>query len=171
MRKTIFIILAVVSVMWIKPGPAGAQFFFMENENVGKKVQDFNLELLSGEKSTLEKFRDGKKAIVFFWATWCPHCRVQLGELSDNKAEIEKKGIKVIPVDVGEASGIVGKYMEKNKIDFDVFMDVESEVSENYGIIGVPTFYFIDENGIVTKVDHSLPKDLEAPFSKSDSDA
>jgi hypothetical protein len=49
----------------------------------------------------------------------------------------------------------------------DVFLDEDSAVSEEYGLIGVPTFYFVDVNGIVADVMHSLPKDLEAVFTKT----
>ena len=87
--------------------------------------------------------------------------------LSKNKGDIEKKGIKIAPVDVGEKESIVNKYLEKNNIEFSVFLDEKSEVSEDYGLIGVPTFYFINEDGIVTDVQHSLPEDLEKAFSKS----
>ena len=139
----------------------------MQNENVGKQVKDFTLKVVDGEEMSLEQYRDGKKTIVFFWATWCPHCRVALGELSKNKTAIEKKGIKIAPVDVGEQNEIVSKYLQKNNIEFPVFLDEESAVSDAYGLIGVPTFYFVNEEGNVTDVQHSLPEDLDKAFSKS----
>lgn len=159
------ITLIFLTVVFFNPLTASAQFFFMENEDVGKKVKDFTLKIVNGEEMNLEKYRAGKKAIVFFWATWCPHCRAALEELSENKNAIKKKGIKIIPVDVGEKEGIVIKYMEKNNIQFSVFLDEDSEVAETYGLIGVPTFYFINKKGIVTDVQHSLPEDLEKAFS------
>jgi peroxiredoxin len=159
--------LLFLSAGLFNPSEVSAQFFFMENEDVGKKVKDFTLKVVDGEEVNLEKYRDGKKTIVFFWATWCPHCRAALEELNKNKDTIEKKGIKIAPVDVGEKEEVVNKYLEKNDIKFSVFLDEESEVAETYELIGVPTFYFVNEDGIVTDVDHSLPKDLEKSFSRS----
>ena len=149
------------------PSTAQSQFFYMENENIGKPVKDFTLKIVNGEETSLEKFRDGQKAIIFFWATWCPHCRVQLGNLNKDLIAIEKKNIKIVLVDVGESEAIVSKYMEKNKIHLDVFLDIKSEVSDKYGLIGVPTFYYVGEDGNVIDVQHSLADDFDTIFTKS----
>jgi len=103
----------------------------------------------------------------FYGASWCPHCREELSVLSANKEKIEKDSIKVILVDVGENESLVDNYIKKNDIQYDVFLDVESEVADSYGLVGVPTFYFVNEKGIVEDVQHSYPKDLEKVFSKT----
>jgi protein-disulfide isomerase len=48
----------------------------------------------------------------------------------------------------------------------DVMLDEKNEVAALFGIIGVPTFYFLDEAGTVVNVLHSYPDDLEAAFAK-----
>ena len=55
-------------------------------------------------------------------------------------------------------------YGLKNKITMDVFLDEASETADSYGIIGVPTFYFVGEDGIVRDVQNSLPEDLDMAF-------
>lgn len=157
----------IISAMVFAPLPVHGQFFYMENENIGKPVKDFTLKIVNGEETSLEKFRNGQKAIIFFWATWCPHCRVQLGELNKNQSAIEKKNVKIVLVDVGESEAQVSKYMEKNKIDLDVFLDDESKVSDLYGLVGVPTFYYVGEDGKVVDVQHSLTDDIDKVFKKS----
>jgi len=167
-KNTIKIVaLIIITTVFFHPATVQGQFFYMENEDIGKPVKDFTLKIVKGEETSLEKYRDGKKAIVFFWATWCPHCRTQLGQLNKNQSAIEEKNIKIVLVDVGENEAIVGKFMEKNKINFDVFLDEESEVSDLYGIIGVPTFYYVGEDGNVVDVQHSLPDDIDKVFTKS----
>jgi len=162
-----FVALVIFVIFLFNPSVARGQFFYMENEDIGKPVKDFTLKIAEGEETSLEKYRDGKKAIVFFWATWCPHCRTQLGELRKDQEAIKKKNIKIVLVDVGENEAIVGKYMKKNNINIDVFLDEESEVSDAYGLIGVPTFYYVGADGIVVDVQHSLPDDLDEVFNKS----
>jgi len=163
------VVLVVVAVLMagFQALPVQAQFFFMENENIGKEVQDFTLKMLNGKETNFKEYRAGKNTLVFFWATWCPHCRETLDMLNEQKADIEAQEIKVVLVDVGETEPIVNKYMEKHKVDIEVFMDEDSAVSESYGLIGVPTFYFIDQKGIVTDVQHSLPKDFTKVFPKT----
>lgn len=161
-------VLLVVFLISIAGGvtSASGQFFFMENENVGKAVPDFTLKTASGEEVNLAKYRDGKKAIVFFWATWCPHCRAALKELTEKKDELEKSEIKLVLVDLGEDPDLVKGYIEKNSVPFIVFLDERNELAEPYGIVGVPTFFFVNKNGIVKDVGHSLPDNYDVILSK-----
>jgi peroxiredoxin len=168
MKRTfqIFALIALAALVF-KPQTAAGQFFFMEDENIGKPMQDFTLKTLNGGESSLTELRQGQRALVFFWATWCPHCREALNKLTANRDEIDGKGIKVILVDVGESPQAVAGYLEKNKIDRDVMLDEKTEVATLFGIIGVPTFYFLNEEGIVGNVLHGYPDDLDAAFTKT----
>lgn len=168
MKNSISIVtLIILAIFVFNPSKAQGQFFYMENEDIGKPAKDFTLKLVKGGEMSLKDYRDGKKAIIFFWATWCPHCRAQLGNLNRDQEEIEKSGIKIVLVDVGEKEAIVKKYLEQNKIDINVFLDEESKVSDLYGLIGLPTFYYVSEDGAVIDVKHSLPDDLNEVFKKS----
>ncbi len=149
--------------MLISP-QAHSQFFFMEDPNVGKEISDFTLNSLKGEEVNFTKFRDGQKSILFFWATWCPHCRRELKSLNVIRKEMDKQGIKIVLVNVGEPARIVKKYLEKHKIDGLVLLDKEGALSESYGVIGLPTFFFVDGEGVVKDVTHSLPKKYEKIF-------
>ncbi len=165
--KKVFQIIVIVflAATVFKPLVAQGQFFFAEKEKVGKPIQGFTLDLLSGDQMSLDEFRQGQRALVFFWATWCPHCREALGELSARRDELEGMGIKVALVDIGESPQVVGKYFERNDIDMDVFLDVDTVVGTDYGIVGVPTYYFVDEAGIVANILHGFPEDFEAAFA------
>lgn len=164
MRSVFVIVMVALAALFVHPPQASGQVFYMENPNVGKEAQNFTLNVLDGGEASFDDFREGKKAIVFFWATWCPHCRTALNELVRRKQEIDSLDIKVVLVDVGEAREIVQKYFEKNNIDMDVFLDEATEISETYGVIGIPTFYFVGEDGIIRKVQNSFPQDFENPF-------
>ncbi len=147
---------------------AQASFFdFLQDKNINKPAVDFTLRDLKGNDVNMTKYRNGKKAIIFFWATWCPHCRTALKGLTQEKADIEAKNIKIIIVDVGEASDEVREHILKNKINLDVLVDTDSTLAEPYNIEGVPTFYYVDEGGIVRAIEHSLPKNYEQLFVKS----
>jgi len=160
----LMVVAAAFALTLFRPAPASGQFYFMENEDIGKEIKDFTLKMVNGEEGNLKKYLDGKKGVVFFWATWCPHCVKELQVLNNQKDDIAKKGIKLVLVDVGEDEGIVGRYLKKKNIEMDVFLDEDSEVSDAYGLIGVPTFYFVDDKGMVADVKHSLPDDLEKVF-------
>lgn len=164
LQLKLIIVLLCSLVFFISSQPASAQFFFMENPLVGQMAPDFTLKTFNGEKVNMTKFRDNKSAILFFWATWCPHCREALKDLNQKHSGMENKGIKLMLVDVGEGEKEVRRYMERNKIDMTVFLDQDSSLADPYGIIGVPTFVFVDSKGIVTAVEHSLPRNYEEIF-------
>ena len=149
---------------------ARAQFFF-QNPLVGQPAPDFTLKMYDGNKVNMTKLRDNKSAIIFFWATWCPHCRESLEGLNQNLAQIQKKGIKIILVDLGESEREVRAYVERNKVKVPIFLDEESSLAENYGIIGVPTFFFVDPKGVVKAVEHSVPENYEEILLPKDAKA
>jgi len=161
-----FMVLLALGILTLSgEHSARAQFFFMQNPLVGQRAPDFTLKIYNGNKVNMTKLRDNKSAIIFFWATWCPHCREALQELNQNLKQFESKGIKIMLVDLGETEKAVRYYVERNKIGVTVFLDQDSSLAENYGIIGVPTFIFVDQRGIVKAVEHSLPDNYEEILS------
>lgn len=168
LKWSLMIVLSGVLVFFSLSSLARAQFFFMENPLIGQTAPDFTLKTVNGGKVNMTKFRDNKSAIIFFWATWCPHCREALKELNKDLAEIEGKGIQVILMDVGEPEKQVQRYLEKNKIGATVFLDEESSLADPYGIIGVPTFVFVDSQGVVRAVEHAIPQNYEEILAGKD---
>ena len=146
---------------------AMGQLFMFENPLVGEKAPDFTLKTADGKDFDFAKFRENQNTMLFFWATWCPHCREQLEELTAAKGkELEDKGIKILLVDVEEPANEVNAHIKKHKIPFLVVLDEESTVAEQYKLVGVPTFFFVDKNGMVRGVEHSLPENYEEFFGE-----
>lgn len=164
MKNITVIVFIALAGLVLGPLPASAQIFFVKDPSIGREAKEFTLRSLNGREASLSELREGKKAIVFFWATWCPHCREALAELDERKEQVRDLGIEVIIIDGGESEKVVRSYIEKNKIEMDIFLDEASEVADMYGVIGIPVFYFIGEDGIVRNVLNSLPQDLENVF-------
>ncbi len=164
MRKFLVICMALVFMPPMLAASASAQLFYMENSNIGKPAPDFTLPATNGKEINLTEYRGDDKAIIFFWATWCPHCRTQLKELSAKSENILQQGIKLVIVDYGEDIATVAKYAKRNKIELDMIVDQGATLEEPYELIGVPTFFFVDSQGIVKAVEHELPGNLEEVF-------
>jgi len=167
--KKFFSILVVFLLMnmVILPSSAQAQLaWFLGNPMVGEKAEDFTLNTTSDKKLSLETVRDGQKAVVFFWATWCPHCRTELKDLYSRKEELGKKEIKILLVNIGEPASKVKSFMKRNGIAFNVFLDKDTAVASDYNVAGVPTYIFMNKKGVVQAVEHSIPKNYEAILSK-----
>ena len=133
------------------------QFFFMENEAIGKPAPDFTLPTVGGTATSFARFR-GPTRPSFFWATWCPHCRRELGNLNQKKEELAQKGIKIALVDIGEDAAVVKQYLQKNKVEMMVFLDKDNAAAESYHLVGVPTFLFVDAQGIVRGLENTASR-------------
>jgi len=131
----------------------------------GKVAPDAVLVKSDGTSGSVAGSRQGQRAILVFWATWCPHCYEEIGFINDNIASIEQKGIKIVLVDVGETKEIVRNYFDRRQMKLVSFIDTESFMQGAYHLIGVPTLIFIDEKGIVRSVAHEFPSDYGNYFS------
>lgn len=136
----------------------GANAGFYDNPLVGKVAADFKLAQTRGGDATLNGLRNGGKAVVFFWATWCPHCREQLKDLDVRKKELEKLGAAVILVDIGEDKATVERYLNSKGYDYNVLLDVDSAAAEMYEVVGVPTIVFIGTDGKIVESMNGFPE-------------
>jgi peroxiredoxin len=152
------LILSAACILIIK---SCSPFLNVPNPLIGQPAPDFTLTKVSGQEANMTQYRGGQPAMIFFWATWCPHCRRQLKELTQNRQAIEANGIKIILVNIGESSQKVREYVNANNISSDIFMDEAAETADRYKIVGVPTFFFINREGIVLEVKNVLPGDYQ----------
>lgn len=162
MRSFKFLFLALAcSVLALLPLNAESQYSFDENPLVGKQAPDFTLKTPEGGKLSLDEFRGKDPAIVYFWATWCPSCRKEFKFLSELKASFEKQGIKVLLVNIEESPEAVQGFLKKYDLAAGAVLDESSEVANQYGIIGVPTMFFVDRNGVIVAMEHGFPENFE----------
>ncbi len=130
-----------------------------ESPLIGTVAPDFTLELLSGKPASMSELVKDGKAILFFFATWCPHCREQLKAIHEQKAEMEKDQINVLLVDIGESKATLSKFLSSRNIDSDAFLDTDSFVANIYQVMGVPTLVFIGKDRKIRLVEYGLPED------------
>lgn len=162
MRNKLLVLIFLLSAgLVIGPSFAAGQFLVMKHPMVGKAVKDFSLRSVSGENRTLSEIRGQKPAIVFFWATWCPHCRGQLKAFATEKEAMQKKGIALVLVNLEESPEKVKKFLSGMGVEDICLIDPEGEVADQYGIPGVPTLYFIAADGKVRAVEHHLPENYD----------
>src|ERR1041384_8209766 len=103
------VLVAGVSMSWAMGNPG-----FIPTTNAGKLAADFTLPTVQGKTANMTQLRHGKKAVIFFWATWCPHCREELQRVNDLRQEIASKGIQMIFISLGEEKKTVQDYLERH---------------------------------------------------------
>jgi len=93
--------------------------------------------VLSKDKlKAIVKQKNSKRVVFAFYATWCIPCREGLTRISNNAVELEKNGVLVILVNVGEedftkVSKWVNGYVKDGwLLGFDKF----NNIPENFGL-------------------------------------
>lgn len=127
-----------------------------------EKAPDFTLQDLGGKSVSLSSFK-GKGVILFFWTTWCPHCRGQMAVLNRDFQRMADAGIVLLAIDVGESKARVANFIGSNA-PYPVLLDTMREASFDYGVVGVPTFIFISKQGTIITTMHQLPSNYLTYF-------
>ena len=95
--------------------------------------------LLDGQ--TFEWQAAPRPLLVYFWATWCPVCRLQQGTID----ELARDG-KVITVALSSGTAAeIAAYLEENALALPVLGDPNGAIAARWGVVGVPTSFIVDE--------------------------
>ena len=74
-------------------------------------------------------------SLVHFWATWCPVCKAELGNIA---FVASKYRIETIAVHSGDTREIAS-FLEKNEVHIPFRADPKSSLAQRYGINVYPT--------------------------------
>ena len=118
---------------------------------IGKPAPDFQLKNLDGQSISLSDFR-GKPVLINFWASWCQPCVYEMPFIQEVFEEWSGQGLVVLTINIGESSSKAKTFMESHDLSFPVLLDTKQDVAEKYNIRGIPTTFFIDENGIIKRM-------------------
>lgn len=115
----------------------------------GVVAPNFSATDLDGAPVDLKSLR-GKKVLLNFSVINCGYCKLALDHLNREVDRLSGKvaGIYINPED---SRTRVSGYRDKIGISFQVIPEGET-IAREYGVSAYPTFFLIDENGIIEKV-------------------
>jgi peroxiredoxin len=103
-------------------------------------------------KSGPYSFNKKQKTVLVFYEAGCNNCDNEINLLIGNYQELQKKGYEVVSaasdMDKTESEKYSARFPWKNK-----YCDFNGSTGYNFttfGVIGTPTIFIIDENGIIT---------------------
>ncbi|MBU0620995.1 MAG: protein disulfide oxidoreductase [Gammaproteobacteria bacterium] len=98
---------------------------------------------LAGKPYTLPT-RPERPVLVHFWATWCPVCRAEQG----NVASVAQDHSEVITIAMQSGkSEEVARYVQEQQIGFPVINDADGSIAASWGVQAVPASFFIGSDG------------------------
>jgi thiol-disulfide isomerase/thioredoxin len=134
--KSIFKDIAIFAIVIIVASNAISYFRAPNLESV-------SLDNISGKLLNDTIYINSKKStIVYFWATWCPICKLE----SSNVESISNK-YNVISIAVNSKSNKnIIEYMKKNNLHFNTINDENGALSKKFKIKAFPTILIYDKN-------------------------
>lgn len=139
---------------------------------VGQQAPDFVIgKDAEGNDVRLSDHR-GKTVLLFFWATWCPYCKISLKQRgSMNSLGVEVRGTEdaqLVIVGIGtgtdDSAARQEVFMQTNEVPWQTIHDEGSEVEGLYGVLGVPTCVVVGREGKILTYGFYRNKGYQEPL-------
>jgi thiol-disulfide isomerase/thioredoxin len=118
--------------------------------NQGNLAPDFNIRTVDGKSINLRKYTDDKPTVVYFFATWCPHCRNDLAAVSNIYSQYsDKVNFLAIGLDNRESEGVISNYQQRMNLGNVDFALGNNQVLRDYNVVYTTTKYMIGKGGVI----------------------
>jgi cytochrome oxidase Cu insertion factor (SCO1/SenC/PrrC family) len=119
--------------------------------SVGDPAPDFSLPSSAGGNVALSQ-EAGHPVLIDFWATWCSNCRADMKLVAATAERYKAQGLRVLLVDFEESSATASKLLKGLGIELPTLLDHNGQVSQRYGVPGLPVAVFVNGQGKVTAI-------------------
>jgi peroxiredoxin len=118
----------------------------------GDVAPDFEFSAFDGTRMRLSDFR-GRPVFLNFWATWCAPCRAELPVMEVKLREHEADGLVILGMNNGERIESAERFLQRLDVKLTAYgYDPAGDVTRHYELVGMPTSFFIDKDGVITAV-------------------
>jgi cytochrome c biogenesis protein CcmG/thiol:disulfide interchange protein DsbE len=116
---------------------------------VDEPAPDFELPLLSGGGTLRLSDLRGRVVVLNFWASWCSPCRLEAPDLQAASVDYRARGVRFVGVDEVDDRFAARAFLEEFSITYPSVFDPSGSLADDYGFIGLPATYVIDERGTI----------------------
>jgi thiol-disulfide isomerase/thioredoxin len=118
---------------------------------LNQDAKPFKLPLLAGGDFDLSKEK-GKVIVLDFWATWCGPCIKSLPQMIDEMSAFDQTKVRFIGLNQAEDKDTVKTFLETRGWKFEVALDANQRVGQNFGVEGIPHTVIIAPDGKIVYV-------------------
>lgn len=115
----------------------------------GQPAPPFRLLDLAGQTVAFPADFRGRVVAIRFWADWCPFCEHEMKQLEPVYRKYRERGLEILAVNVRQSRDTAAKFVQALGISYPTLLDEEGEVARGYGVMGLPTTFFVDGRGVL----------------------
>jgi thiol-disulfide isomerase/thioredoxin len=156
----------------------GGEFRFVAGTPAGEVIPDaerasapeFSGELLDGSEYSSTELA-GDVAVINFWGSWCPPCRVESPQFQEVYTEVQADGVQFLGINVKDERQLAEAFLQSNGITFPSLYDPRGEVAlafRDYPANAIPATIVLDRDGRVAAVYTAAvqPDDLRSVLTR-----
>jgi cytochrome c biogenesis protein CcmG, thiol:disulfide interchange protein DsbE len=134
---------------------------------LGQTAPDFTATTIDGQAIKLSDLR-GSPVWLTFGASWCQPCRAENPDIQAAYDAFRAAGLVVVQVYITEDASAVSDYAARVGLTYRKVADTTDGISTNYRILGIPSHFFIDRDGVLRqlKVGTMDPAAMQAALSE-----
>nr|WP_306357961.1 MULTISPECIES: redoxin family protein [unclassified Nocardia] len=99
----------------------------------------------------------GKKAVLWFWAPWCPTCQREAPGVA--AAAAAHPEVQFVGVAARDELPAMRDFAERYDLDFTQIADIDGSVWQRFGVTAQPAFAFVSRFSDIDMVPGSLSAD------------
>ena len=129
---------------------------------IGARAPAFELPALGSDAHVSLDQLKGKVIFVDFWASWCGPCRQSLPQYEKLRTELAQEEFAILAINLDEEAADATAFLKQHPVNYTILRDPAGEVPKAFGLVGMPTSYLIDRDGIV-RATHTgfTPEDID----------
>ncbi len=117
--------------------------------NVGLAAPAFSTQRADGTPVNFPGDLAGRPVVLRFWADWCRYCEGEMKAIESVYGRLQPRGLVVLAMNAGQDKATVDAFMGKIGVSYPALLDGDSAIARRYGVVGLPTTFFIDGQGTV----------------------
>ncbi|MDX2078333.1 MAG: cytochrome c biogenesis protein CcdA [bacterium] len=118
---------------------------------VGLTAPDFSATTATGETLRLADLR-GKTVLLNFWFTTCEPCKSEMPAFQNAYEANNSDKFVVIAVNREESAEAITAFADEYALTFPLVVDTSGALQTRYNIIGYPTTYLINPDGVIINI-------------------
>lgn len=129
---------------------------------VGELLPDFSVEAFDGNTYSRASLA-GRPVLLVFWNSWCDVCLQELPKVRRLNDKFGPRGLAVLAVNtaINDSESKARAYWKMHGHTFPTGFDHYFELGTAFGVMGVPTIFLADPQGMVRYKHARIPENIE----------